>query len=168
MTPLPDGHPHDRDAAGDESDAAGDESDADRVSTDSPDVSDPKAQFAILLLEDNQDQAEPLRDILQFAGYRCVIARDVASAREELAKPDQLFAIMVADLNLTRNDHAAFVRDVRSLPRYATLPVIIATGHDSRQAREQARFLGRTEYLVKPYASATLLQLIARWTRAKP
>ena len=79
MTPLPDGHPHDRDAAGDESDA-------DRVSTDSPDVSDPKAQFAILLLEDNQDQAEPLRDILQFAGYRCVIARDVASAREELGE----------------------------------------------------------------------------------
>ncbi len=162
MPPLPDTHTNDRDAVGDASDA-------DRVSADAPGASDdPEAQLAVLLLEDDQDQAEPLRDILHFAGYTCVIARNAAFAREELAKADQLFAIMVADLSLTRDDHAAFVREVRSMPRYASLPVIIATGHDSRQAREQARLLGRTEYLVKPFATETLLQHIARWTRAKP
>ena len=161
MTPPPDTHPNDRDAVSDESDA-------DRDSADSPGVSDPKAQIAVLLLEDDPYLAEPLHDILNFAGYTCVIARNETFARQELAKPDQLFAIMVADLNLTRDDHAAFVREVRSMPRYASLPFIIASGHDSRQAREQALLLGRIGYLVKPFATEILLQQITRWTLAKP
>ena len=162
MTPLPDIHPHDRDAAGDE------ERPRPLISPDAPDAGDPAPQIAVLLLEDDPNQAEPLRDILNFAGYACVIARDEALARAELAKPDSLFAVMVADLNLTRSDHVAFVLEARGIPRYSTLPVILATGHESREARKQAQLLGRTEYLVKPFSSANLLQLIARWTRAKP
>ena len=160
MTPLPAPHPYDQDTGG------GGNGDAHHAASDS-NASDPRTQGLILLLEDNLDEAEPLRDMLRFAGYVCVIARSKARAREELEKPDQRFSIMLADLNLATNDDCAFVREARSLPDYATLPVIITSGHSSHEAREQARLLGRTEYLVKPFSTDVLLQLIARWTRAK-
>jgi CheY-like chemotaxis protein len=129
----------------------------------------PKTRLTILLLEDNQEQADSLRDILRFAGYECVITRNMTQAREQLDKPDQRFDVMVADLNLAESDAAIiFIREARGLPRYTTLPVIIATGHDTQEAREQARLLGRTDYLAKPFAAASLLQLIARWTDANP
>ncbi len=167
MTTLSNAFPQDH-GAGDDGDDGGAFDPASSPGANATDASGLALQSSILLLEDNLNQADPLCELLRFAGYACVPARDIATARAELAKPDRRFAVMVADLNLTRSDHVAFVREARSLPHHATLPVIIATGHDSREAREQAQRLGRTDYLVKPFASVILLQLIARWTGAKP
>ena len=132
------------------------------------DGGDKRPQPTILLFEDDFNQAEPLLDVLQFNGYACALARNEARAREELANPDQRFDVMIADVNLTKSDHIAFIRDTREMPRYSALPVIIATGHDSQDAREQADLLGCAGYLVKPFSTATLLQLIARWIDANP
>ncbi len=150
MTPLLDARPRDHSGGNDGSDATRNQN----------------SQLFVLLLEDNLNQAEPLCDMLGFAGYGCVNARNIPYARAELENPDQFFDVMVADLNLTESDAVAFIREIRQLPRYSMLPVIIATGYDSHEAREQARLLGRTDYLVKPFATASLLQLIERWTRA--
>lgn len=152
MTPLPDAQSRDRGAGDDGSNTTRDQ----------------KSQLSVLLLEDNLNQAEPLSDLLGFAGCACVHTRNIPLARAELENPDQFFAILVADLNLTESDAVAFVREIRGMPRYTTLPIIITTGYDSHEAREQALLLGRISYLVKPFSTAVLLQLIQHWTNANP
>lgn len=121
----------------------------------------------ILLLEDNPDEAEPLAEALDFSGYVCVIARTVVRARAELAREDQVIAVLITDLTLTESDGVTFIHEARAIPRYATLPAIVTTGHDTPAARERVRALGRTSYLVKAFSITDVLALIARWTQEK-
>jgi chemosensory pili system protein ChpA (sensor histidine kinase/response regulator) len=169
MTPIPDDLPPERGAGSDHNDEApfarGDSS----LDTDAEDAQgqSPTSRQTILLVEDDSSLADPWSDSLRFAGYECVIARDVAAALAILVDEARQVAVMVADLNLAGSDGAALIRTARGMSRYSALPVIIISGDGSPRAQERARLAGMNTYLVKPIATSTLLQAIARWTRAK-
>lgn len=129
--------------------------------------SDPVARLTVLLVEDDAELAESWSHSLRFAGYECAIAPDASSALALLADETRRIAIMIADLHVAGSDGGALIRAAHDMPRYSGLPVIITSGDDTQAARERVRRAGMNAYLVKPVPITTLLQAIARWTRAK-
>lgn len=121
----------------------------------------------ILLLENRRDQAEPWRRIFTLSGYDCEIAGTQERARELLAGETREFDLLVADLGLHRPEDFALAQEIRRMERYRALPIIILTGHNSREARARASALGVAEYLVKPVDAAQLLPVVARWIQPK-
>ncbi len=112
----------------------------------------------IIVVEDNADVRETLRDLLMLAGHEVSVAEDGPSAVEALLaeRPD----IALVDIGLPGLDGYQVVSTVRE--RAPDLPTyfIAVTGYGRPQDRKQALEAGFHEHMVKPVDSARMLQLI--------
>ena len=84
----------------------------------------------ILIVDDDYEFLEINRMILERAGYRVVTAAEPkqALARMEEERPD----LVITDLMMTTLDSGfLFARTIKEDPRYADVPVIIATSVSS-------------------------------------
>lgn len=123
------------------------------------------ARPRVLLLEDNDVQADALAAALNYAGYDCEVALSVAVARAALVREDgPAFAVLITDLMLGEVDGVAIIQEARALPRYTALPAIVTTGRASTATQARVVALGRAELLAKPYPLASIFSLLARWT----
>jgi CheY-like chemotaxis protein len=133
----------------------------------------------ILIVDDDYDFLEINRLILERAGYRVIMAAEPkqALAKMEAEGPD----LVITDLMMTSLDSGfLFARTIKDDPRYADVPVIIATSVSSALGLD---FRPRTDadkahmcvdaYFDKPLDTAKLLATIgellaARAARAAP
>jgi len=84
----------------------------------------------ILIVDDDYDFLEINRMILERAGYRVVTAAEPrqAFAKMEAEKPD----LVITDLMMTDIDSGfSFSRTIKEDPRYAGVPIVIATSVSS-------------------------------------
>jgi CheY-like chemotaxis protein len=126
-----------------------------------------KAQpVLILIVDDDYDFLEINRLILERAGYRVVTAAEPKQALARMAeeKPD----LVITDLMMTSLDSGfSFARTIKEDPRYADVPVVIATSVSSalgldfrpRSAEDQAQMCVDA-YFDKPLDTAKLLATI--------
>lgn len=124
--------------------------------TPSPDLRRGEAR-RILLVDDNQDAATLIAELLELAGYQVVIAHDgpsalilAASARPEIA---------ILDIGLPVMDGFELVQRLREQAngcRYIAL-----TGYGRPEDTRRAREVGFERLLVKPVVVKTLLEAIS-------
>lgn len=102
----------------------------------------------VLVVEDEADQLEMRRLILEQAGYEVVTAQTVAEARERLAGVQ----VLLMDLRLpTAEDGMGLIRAAAGSAK-----IVVLSGGDVDAA------LGVDEVLTKPCSSKKLLETIAR------
>jgi two-component system phosphate regulon response regulator PhoB len=123
----------------------------------------PPRSATVLVVEDDPAIRELYRAALVAARYDVVIATDGLSALTLIDRevPD----VVVLDLGLPRVSGWDVYRDLRARPETQALPVIIATGSEPRDIREQdvAAFLRKP---VDPDALARAVdRVIAHTTR---
>ncbi|MCX8032710.1 MAG: response regulator [Thermoleophilia bacterium] len=122
----------------------------------------------VLIVDDDYDFLEINRMHLERAGYRVVTAADPEAAlrKMEEEKPD----LVITDLMMTNLDSGfSLARTIREDPRYADIPLVIATSVSSalgldfrpRTPEEQAQ-MHADAYFDKPLDIPTLLETIAR------
>jgi two-component system phosphate regulon response regulator PhoB len=120
----------------------------------------------ILIVDDDYDFLEINRMILEKAGYRVVLAAEPKQALVRMAeeKPD----LVITDLMMTSLDSGFFfARTIKEDPRYANIPVIIATsvssalGLDFRPRTDEDRAQMHVDaYFDKPLDTTRLLSTI--------
>ncbi len=120
----------------------------------------------ILIVDDDYDFLEINRMILERAGYRVITAAEPrqALARMDEQKPD----LIITDLMMTSLDSGfLFARSLKEDPRYAGIPVIIATsvssalGLDFRPRSDEERAQMHVDaYFDKPLDATRLLETI--------
>lgn len=100
----------------------------------------------VLVVDDDQDQREALRDLIREEGFRSVGAKDGAAALGVL----RLFtpALIVVDIRMPEVDGFAFDRARCSDPRLANIPEIVISGMGFPDVRLQE--LGAQFFLRKP------------------
>jgi len=121
----------------------------------------------ILIVDDDYDFLEINRLILERAGYRVGTAAEPKQAlvRMEEERPD----LVITDLMMTSLDSGFFfARSIKEDPRYADIPVIIATsvssalGLDFRPRTDEERAQMHVDaYFDKPLDTTRLLDTIA-------
>ena len=75
------------------------------------------------------------------------------------------FDMVFTDLEMPRMHGFELIRQVRFLPAYRDLPIIVVTSRSGSKHQEQARAPGATEYLTKPFTARSLATMIERWGR---
>jgi two-component system cell cycle response regulator DivK len=102
----------------------------------------------ILVVEDNDRNLKLVRDVLEHAGFRVVIATSgedgVALAVQQ--PPD----LVLLDLGLPGIDGHEALRQLRASPRTRSLPVVAVTAYAMAADRERALRAGFDGYLDKP------------------
>jgi CheY-like chemotaxis protein len=119
----------------------------------------PMTETTILLVEDDLDTREALDDLLSEAGYEVIPAMSGKQAIDyllaDLAHPPDA---VVLDLMLPLVSGWQVLELIRSHPRLAAIPVVVATGVSSDRPP------GATTVLKKPIDSSALLGEIDRLT----
>jgi CheY-like chemotaxis protein len=107
----------------------------------------------ILLVEDEDDLRETMRDALEFNGYAVVAATDGLAALEELDRIEDI-SLVLLDLLMPRMNGWDFLDQLRSRPALAGVPVIV---HSSAPSPAPP---GATRILQKPLELQRLLAVV--------
>jgi len=111
---------------------------------------------SVLIVDDNQDLAENIAEILSMRGY----ATEIATSAEEalpMALPDGP-GILVTDYRLPGMTGADLVREIRQ--RRAALRAVVMSAYTDERTISAARRAG-ADFLPKPVDFASLSQLLA-------
>jgi signal transduction histidine kinase len=112
----------------------------------------------ILIVDDNQDAAEILAEVLAELGYLTRTAFDGPSSLEvvDAFKPD----VMLIDIGLPVMDGYELVRRLRSDFARASIRLIAVTGYGQESDRRRALEAGFEEHLVKPLDLDQLMKML--------
>ena len=110
----------------------------------------------ILVVEDDLGLREALTDTLELAGYAVITA---SNGEEGLAQMDRVNVDMVvSDVEMSPVDGHAFLEMIKT--RRPQLPVIMMTAYGTIQKAVSAIRAGAADYLVKPFDSKRLVDLV--------
>jgi two-component system, cell cycle response regulator DivK len=115
----------------------------------------------ILVVEDQEDNRQILRDLLASAGFRMVEAHDgreaLTLARSE--RPD----LILMDIQLPILDGYEATRSIKRDPELKDIPIIAVTSYALSGDEERAREAGCDAYVAKPYSTRLLLAKIGQF-----
>jgi two-component system OmpR family response regulator len=122
----------------------------------------------LLLVDDDRQLLQLLKDYLQANGYRVSTAANAREARQALAASQ--VDLLVLDLMLPGEDGLSLCRElrVREAPH---LPILMLTARGEEADRVLGLEMGADDYLAKPFATRELLariKAVLRRTRMLP
>jgi putative two-component system response regulator len=119
----------------------------------------------ILIIDDDQELAEMLQNLLRAQGYDVSHARDGLEAIDAVAcSPPNLILL---DLEMPRMDGFEVCRRIKCDPRTRLIPVIVLTGHNETELRPRIWDLGADEFLTKPCQTLEVLSRCRSLLRIK-
>ncbi len=110
----------------------------------------------ILVVDDEPDIRQTLREILEDEGFRVTLAGNGAQARE--AYRENLPDLVLLDIWMPDVDGITLLREWRD----GAAPVVIMSGHGTVDTAVEATRLGAFDYLEKPLSIARLLATLER------
>jgi diguanylate cyclase (GGDEF)-like protein/PAS domain S-box-containing protein len=115
--------------------------------------------MTILIIEDNHDTRNVLREILRSAGYEVAVARDGEEGLRMVISDQP--SLVITDILMPGVDGFRFLSDVRKDARFKDLPVIFYTGNYLDKEDEQlARNLGVSKFLTKPLSPQAIIAVV--------
>ena len=109
----------------------------------------------ILVVEDNEDNRQIIRDLLTSVGYELIEAADgmegVAMAQHH--RPD----LILMDVQLPVMDGYEATRQIRTVPELADVPIIAVTSYALSGDEAKTREAGCDGYVAKPFSPRQLL-----------
>ena len=115
----------------------------------------------ILVVEDQPDNRQIIRDLLTSAGYQLIEAEDgeagVRLAQEH--RPD----LILMDIQLPVLDGYEATRRIKADPELSAIPIIVVTSYALSGDDEKAKAAGCDAYVAKPFSPRHLLATVHRF-----
>lgn len=112
----------------------------------------------VLIVDDNEDAAALLADILGEIGYECTVAYDGPRALE-IAK-HATFDSVLLDIGLPAMDGYEVARHLREMPGGGTVKLVAITGYGQYDDKQRSLEAGFDHHLVKPVDISKLTGLL--------
>ncbi len=105
-------------------------------------------QRRVLIVEDNPDAADSLREVLAAWGQQVEVARDGVEGVEKARgfRPD----LVLCDVGLPRLDGYGVARALRAEPELASVYLVAVTGYASSDDQRRVADAGFNRHLAKP------------------
>jgi len=113
-------------------------------------------RHSILLVEDDADISEMVRDQLEREGYSVTQAHDGEEAERLLKEAGAVFDLIVLDLMLPKRSGLDLLQIIR---RDSVVPVLILSARDSDLDKALGLGFGADDYIAKPFS---MIELVAR------
>lgn len=110
------------------------------------------------------DDASTMRRMIAFAlkatGHTVLEAADGALALQMArSRPVDL---VITDLNMPNMNGLELTRELRALPAYARVPIILLTTESDPDVKNKGRAAGATGWIVKPFQPEQLLAVVSK------
>ena len=115
----------------------------------------------ILVVEDQEDNMQILRDLLTSAGYEMIAAEngEIALATLATQRPD----LILMDIQLPIMDGYEATRRIKADPVLKSIPVIAVTSYALSGDEQKARDAGCDDFVPKPYSPRQLLAKVRQY-----
>jgi CheY-like chemotaxis protein len=124
-------------------------------------------QIRILLVEDNPDNQNLGRRMLEKAGYEVDVAENGKVAVEAVHKSH--YDLILMDVQMPGMDGFSATREIRVWEKEKNLghtPIIALTAHALAGYREECLGNGMDDYITKPLNKTVLLETVNKWVDA--
>jgi two-component system CheB/CheR fusion protein len=120
----------------------------------------------VLVIEDNEDSAETLREILELAGHALEVAHDGEEGLEKARafRPE----VVLCDIGLPRMNGYEVARAIRAEPALAGIFLVALTGYALPEDQQQAMAAGFDRHLAKPASIEALDEVLAAPAAGSP
>ncbi|NEP38508.1 MAG: response regulator [Okeania sp. SIO2G4] len=125
-----------------------------------------KVQELIICVDDSKQICYMLEKILKKADYRFIGIQDSIKALPIIIenKPDLIFL----DLMMPIANGYEICTQLRRVPIFENIPIIIITGNDGVVDRVRAKMVGATGYITKPLQPKKILAVVKRYLQNYP
>lgn len=114
----------------------------------------------VLITEDEPNIVESLSFILRRAGYEVTAVSDGEAAMQQLRTglPDA----MILDLMLPRLSGFEVLKQVKSAPALAALPVLVLSAKGQAHDRRLVEQIGAEAFITKPFSNRDIVEQVGR------
>ncbi|HYF40996.1 MAG TPA: response regulator [Ramlibacter sp.] len=116
---------------------------------------------SILVVDDTRSMRKMVAGVLQAAGYEVSEAGDGVEALE-LAQV-RAFDLVVTDHNMPRMDGVTLVRELRRLPQYDPVALIVLSTEVDPALKQRGREAGATGWMAKPFDPSRMLDIVSKF-----
>jgi two-component system nitrogen regulation response regulator NtrX len=116
-------------------------------------------QAHILVVDDEPDIRELVRDILEDEGYKVTVAENGQAARKSFAR--RAHDLVLLDIWMPDVDGITLLKEWSS-PGGLECPVVVMSGHGSVETAIEATRLGAHDFVQKPISLARLLSVVSQ------
>jgi len=123
-----------------------------------------KARTRVLFVDDSLSVRKYAELTFAGLGVDVTLAVDGIDALARLRS--ESFDLVFTDLEMPRMHGFELIRELRFVPAYKDLPIIVVTSRSGQKHKQQARALGATEYLTKPFSAQAVAEILGRFVKA--
>jgi two-component system, chemotaxis family, chemotaxis protein CheY len=116
----------------------------------------------ILVVDDSPSIRKFISLALKIQSYTVITAEDGMQALEILTQ-NQTIDMVLTDLNMPNMDGIKLIKEVRKMPEYAELPIIILSSLTSERDINEGLDAGADSYLIKPFNTKKIQYEIAKY-----
>ena len=114
----------------------------------------------ILAVDDSASIRQMVSFTLKSAGYEVVEAVDGMDGLDKAkSRPVNL---ILTDQNMPRMDGLTLIKNLRAMPQYKSVPILMLTTESSDAMKQQGRTVGATGWLVKPFDPQKLIEVVKK------
>jgi len=114
----------------------------------------------ILVVDDSPSLRQIISIVLTTAGYDVIEAENGQQALEKL--DGSKIHLAICDVNMPVMDGIEFVKNVKSMPNYRFLPIIMLTTESGENRKQEGRDAGVKAWVVKPFRPDQILNAVSK------
>jgi two-component system chemotaxis response regulator CheY len=114
----------------------------------------------ILSVDDSASVRQMVTFTLEAAGYQVAQAGDGAEALAYLKTSP--VDMIVTDLNMPNLNGIDLIRQVRTLPAFKFVPIVLLTTESDEAKKQEGKAAGATGWIVKPFKQEQLLAVVKK------
>jgi two-component system chemotaxis response regulator CheY len=115
---------------------------------------------SILAVDDSASMRKMVTFTLKNAGYDVEEAEDGVDALNKAQT--RVFDCIVTDVNMPNKDGITLIRDLRALPEYKYIPMLMLTTESGMEKKMEGKAAGATGWIVKPFDPEQLIKTLKK------
>lgn len=115
----------------------------------------------IMIVDDSATLRQVVSIALKGAGYDTLVACDGKDALAKLATAGKVHLI-ISDVNMPNMDGITFLKEVKKLPNFKFIPVIMLTTESQEGKKAEGQAAGAKAWVIKPFQPPTMLAAVAK------
>jgi len=114
----------------------------------------------VMVVDDSASLRQVVNIALSGAGYGVIEACD---GKDALTKMNgQKINLIISDVNMPNMDGITFVKEVKKLPDYKFMPIIMLTTESQEGKKKEGQMAGAKAWVVKPFQPDQMLTAVSK------